>query len=213
MNGEPADKEYTKRYELQVMLISNIVLLVMLVVFIYLFVVEYKKKAQIEPVFLRFDSATHQVVEVERGNLPVEKQTLLRSSILREFVKDYLTVNHIDESKRFARIKARSSDEVFAEFEDLFELETEDGRTNRNSPLNNPDYFSKIEIIRDVPVTSKSIQVYFYKTETINGFEGKPVRYAALISYDYRPVSVELKDVHLNIDGITVTNFLVQREE
>lgn len=211
------DEEFTKAYLLRVGGIVIVVLLMMVVGLTVMYVKEVKKKSIIEPVFVAFDDVENRLVRIERGDLPIHKQALLRESILRQFVTDYFTVNHIDEGVRYARIRSRATDRVFDEFKAVFAKTKIDERgkevLNEQSPLNDEDYLSEVEIVRVQQTTSNSVTVYFYQKPSVEGRKLPRTRWAALVSYDYRDVEFEKSDLFFNIDGITITRFLVQEDK
>ncbi|MFA0155671.1 type IV secretion system protein [Vibrio sp. 10N.261.46.A3] len=212
----PMDESFTKQYVVRLLSIVIVALIGLTLTFAYLYVEEFKKKQKTEYQFVTLDNANNQLVKLEIGGLPIEKQDLLRESVLREYVKDYFTINHVDEPFRYQRIRSRSSKRVFSEFQSLMSQTKTDERgrevVNKSSPLNNEDYFAEIEVIRSVKVASNRLSIYFTKKETLKG-EPLPVqRWVAILSYEYRDLDFEYKDIFLNIDGLTVTQVLVQEE-
>ncbi|MVB87101.1 hypothetical protein D6V10_18695 [Vibrio cholerae] len=209
-HNEPSfDEEYTKRVAIRWAGGVIVGLVLSNVLFASLFAWQFVKKTEIKYVMLRFDDATHMVYRIEHADeLDASKAQLLRESMLRRYVVDRLTVNHIDEADRYKRVKLMSSESIWNTFDSQMNPEK-----NPQSPLLNEDYQSKIRVIRPpVQVTKSGYKVDFEQIEVKRGVELPPTRWQAYIQISFKPVNVEYQDRYINIDGITVERFTISQE-
>ncbi|EOX3329418.1 type IV secretion system protein [Vibrio cholerae] len=203
------DEEYSKRVMIRWVGGIGLVLVLSNFLFAGLFAWQFVKKTEIKHVLLQFDDSTHMVYRIEQADeLEASKAQLLREAMLRRYVIDRLTVNHIDEPDRYTRVKLMSSEAVWNQFDSQMNPEK-----NPQSPLVNETYQSKIKIIRPpVAVTQSGYKVDFEQIEVRRGVELPPTRWSAYIQISFKPVNVEYQDRYINIDGITIERFIISQE-
>lgn len=203
------EEEYTKRTAIRTVAVILVFLVLSNLAFAGLFAWQFIKKTRVEYVLLQLEDSSNLVYRIQQSNtLETDKATLLRESMLRSYVVNRLTVNHIDEEDRYKKVKLMSSAEEWEKFDSQMNPEK-----NPKSPLINEKYQSKIRILRPpVLVTTTGYQIDFEQTETKLGEDLPPTRWSAYIQFSYKPLNVEYQDRYINIDGITVERFSIRQE-
>lgn len=165
----------------------------------------YKQKEKVPtPIVYQVDEQSKMVVRIEEGDLLHTKRELLRSSTMRQYVLNRETINHLDEADRWGKVKIMSSKSVWTSFANTMSVQK-----NPDSPMKNPDYIRKIEIITDYPIkgVGNVHRVEFLVSESVKGKEFPPRRFVAVIEFDSSNAQIVYEDRFLNIDGIEVISY------
>jgi len=163
-----------------------------------------QKEKTPEPIIFEVDKTAHKIIRVEKGNLNVTKQSLLRSITLREYVFNRETINHIDEKIRWKKIKLMSNKNVNTDFQTMM-----NPKINAKSPFANKDFKRRIEIITDYPLDKNNNvhRVEYYLTDTIGDDVLPTQRFVAVIQYDISDAHISWSDRFINIDGIVIVRY------
>lgn len=171
----------------------------------------YAQKQKVEAIFYQVDTAARHIVRIEHNNRDTDQVALVRSHTLREYVLNREVVNHIDEKDRYKRVKLASSNKVYQEFYRLI-----DKKTNPDSLVFQKDVTRAIDIITDYPISSSNPgqfvhRIEFETTDTVRGKKLPKQRWVAVIEYVKSDKYVSYSDRYLNLAGIEVVNYRINR--
>lgn len=206
----PYDVWYSSRRTILILGITLVLCMGLTVFFAVVAAMNYQTSQKVEPIFYEVKSKEKQIVRVEQGQMDVTKSQLLRSFSMRQYLKSREVVNHIDETERFKRVRAMSSDNVWRDFRN-----SADPRINKNSIFSDDDFTREIEITADMPLKSKGAyglyRVEFTTTDKDQGelIGDQPRRWVALIEYDVSNAYIKHGDRYLNIDGVKIVSYQV----
>lgn len=146
-----------------------------------------------------FSSSNNTFVRVARAGDEITANDALTSMLLRKYVMDRETINHVDEQDRYASVMAQSSSSVATNFKNVYGGE--------NSPLNISGYQRAVLINRDSKLGKGLHQVEFTTTDTINGIKPDVRQWVATIAYTWSAQEVRADDITFNPAGLVIQQY------
>ena len=158
-----------------------------------------------EWVIYEFSSTNNTFVRIAKAGDDLTANEALISMMMRKYVMDRETINHVDEQDRYASVMAQSADQVATYFRSVY--------GGDHSPLNISGFTRAVLITRDSRLGEGMHQVEFQTTDAVD--DKRPdVRYwVASMVYTWKAQKARVDALSMNPAGLVISQYsLAQRK-
>lgn len=147
-----------------------------------------------------FSNAGNNFIRITKVGEEIKNRPLLIAYFLRAYVQAREPLNKVDETERYAVVRAMSSDKVFAAFRATY--------GNKSSPLYKEGFKRGIEITRDGAVDVGIHQIEFKTKDSTDGIKGENTQeWFANIAYTFDAQAVSFDQQFFNPIGMVITEY------